>query len=215
MTWWFRKRNREAELREEIEFHLSEETEQREAEGLRSDEARWAGRRELGNVGLVQEDTRAAWGWTLVEQLAQDLRYGLRTMAKNPSFTLLAVLSLALGIGANVAIYSFMDTLLLRSLPVSDPKLLVVLNWHKPNQRMRDSVVHSGSGSSYDGPGGGMAAGIFPFPAFELFQKSSDQVFSSVFAYYPTRYVHSDGAKARASRRAASTFRAIIFAGWR
>ncbi len=190
LKWMATRRDKEAELRAELEFHLSEEAELREGEGLRSDDARWAARRELGNLGLVQEDTRSAWGWTMVEQFAQDLRYGWRTSRKNPSFTLLAVLSLALGIGANVAIYSFMDTLLLRSLPVSDPESLAVVNWHMKASRMRGSVVHSGSGSMFDGGDGGLSAGIFPFPAFELVRKSSGAVFSSVFAYYPTRYVN-------------------------
>ena len=71
-----------------------------------------------------------AWSWTLLEQLVQDLRYAARTMLRNPAFTVLAALSLALGIGANTAIYSFMDALLMRSLPVADPESLVVLKWH-------------------------------------------------------------------------------------
>ena len=104
-----------------------------------ANEARWAARRELGNLTLVQEDTRAVWGWTILEQLGQDLRYALRTMAANRLFTVLAVLSLALGIGANTAIYSFMDSILLRSLPVSDPESLVVLNWHAKDQRSATS----------------------------------------------------------------------------
>ena len=76
-----------------------------------------------------------------LEQLGQDLRYAFRTMAANRLFTLLAVSSLALGIGANTAIYSFMDAILLRSLPVADPESLVVLNWHaKPRTaRLRDA----------------------------------------------------------------------------
>ena len=77
------------------------------------------------------------WTWTYLEQLAQDCRYGLRTMAANKTFSLLAILSLALGIGANTAIYSFMDSLLLRSLPVSDPESLAVLNWGAQPQRTR------------------------------------------------------------------------------
>ena len=72
------------------------------------------------------------WTWTYLEQLAQDCRYGIRTMAANKTFSVLAILSLALGIGANTAIYSFMDSLLLRSLPVSDPESLAVLNWRAP-----------------------------------------------------------------------------------
>ncbi|PYU94015.1 MAG: multidrug ABC transporter substrate-binding protein, partial [Acidobacteria bacterium] len=97
-----------------------EEAEERQAEGLAEQEARWAARRELENVTLVRENTRAVWTWTFFEQLVQDLRYALRTMIHNRAFTALAALSLALGIGANTAIYSFMDSILLRSLPVSN-----------------------------------------------------------------------------------------------
>ena len=120
-TWWMQRRRKEDELREELEFHLAEEADERQADGLTEDQARWAARRDLGNVTLLREDTRTLWTWTLLEQLAQDLRYALRTMFRNRAFTALAALSLALGIGANTAIYSFMDAILLRSLPVSDP----------------------------------------------------------------------------------------------
>ena len=77
----------------------------------------------------VLEETRTVWAWTPLEQLAQDVRYAFRTMIRNRTFTALAAISLALGIGANTAIYSFMDSILLRSLPVSDPASLVVVKW--------------------------------------------------------------------------------------
>ena len=78
---------------------------------------------------------RAAWGWTLAEQFVQDLRYALRNMVSNKAFTALAILSLALGIGANTAIFSFMDSILLRSLPVDHPERLVILSfWTKENE---------------------------------------------------------------------------------
>jgi predicted permease len=188
LRWMTERRRKEAELRDELQFHLDEEAAQHQAEGLARQEAKWAARRELGNVALVQENTRAAWGWTMLEQLGQDLRYGFRTMASNRLFTLLVILSLALGIGSNTAIYSFMDAILLRSLPVSNPESLVVLNWHS-DVPMRGSVVHGGSGSIYGDSSHGSTAGIFPYPAFELLRKS-DAVFSSVFAYYPTREVN-------------------------
>ena len=121
--WWLERRRKEAELREELEFHLSEEADDRQAEGLTVDQARQAALRDLGNVTLVREDARAVWTWTVVEQLAQDVRYALRTMIRNPAFSGLAVLTLALGIGANTAIYSFMDSILLRSLPVAGPRI--------------------------------------------------------------------------------------------
>src|SRR5438876_4030205 len=105
-------------------------------------------------------------------------------MAANRQFTLLAVSSLALGIGANTAIYSFMDSILLRSLPVSDPEWLVVLNWHS-RARGGDSVMKSMSGTTYEDSKSGVEAGIFPFPAYELFRKN-DSVFSIVFAHFPS-----------------------------
>ena len=181
LRWLTQRRNKEAELREELEFHLGEEADERREEGLAEDEARRAARRELGNVVLVEEDTRAAWGWTIVEQLGQDLRYAFRTMAANRLFTMLAVLSLALGIGANTAIYSFMDAILLRSLPVADAGSLVVLNWHT-KQVARDGVMHGMSGTTWDDAKTGTTAGIFPYPVFELFRKN-DALFSSVFGH--------------------------------
>ena len=181
LGWLTERRRKEDELREELQFHLDEEAEQRQAEGLAKDQARWAACRDLGNVLLIQESTRAVWTWTFFEQLVQDLRYALRAMIHNRAFTALAALSLALGIGANTAIYSFLDALLLRSLPVSDPASLVVLNWRAKVWR-GDSVVEAMSGSIYDDSRMGSVSGIFPYPAFELLQ-NSDTVFSEVFAF--------------------------------
>jgi hypothetical protein len=95
-TWWLQRRRKEDELREELKFHLAEEAGERQADGLSEDEARWAARRDLGNVTLLREDTRTLWSWILLEQLAQDIRYGLRTMAANKTFSAMAILSLAL-----------------------------------------------------------------------------------------------------------------------
>ncbi len=125
LVWLIHRRKREADLQEELAFHLAAETEDRQADGLSAEEARYGARRDLGNVTLVQEDTRAAWGWVALEHLVQDLRYGLRGLRKNPAFTATAVLSLALGIGANTAIFSLIDALMLRWLPVRDPQALV------------------------------------------------------------------------------------------
>ena len=184
LRWLTQSGRKEAELRDELQFHLEEEAEERRAEGLAEDEARWAARRELGSLALVQENTRAAWGWTILEQLAQDARYAFRTMAANRLFTALVVMCLALGIGANTAIYSFMDAILLRALPVSDPGALVVLNWHaKSPTRFPDFVMRSMSGSSWRNAESGTTSGMFPFAVYELFQQE-DAVFSSVFAYF-------------------------------
>jgi macrolide transport system ATP-binding/permease protein len=177
LKWLVQRRRKEDELREELEFHILEEAEQSGSD---------AARRELGNLTRIREETRSAWGWTMVEQFAQDLRYAVRSMGANKLFSLLAILSLALGIGANTAIYSFMDAILLRSLPVADPGSLVVLNWHaKQVAQWGSFVMHTISGSTFDDPKSGTTSGIFPYPAFELFQ--NDSIFSSVFAYHPVR----------------------------
>ena len=127
LHWLARRPGKEAELQEELQFHLDEEAEERAVTSLGAPQARLAARRDLGNLTRVQEDTRAVWSWTLVEQLLQDFRYALRTMAANRTFSALAILSLALGIGANTAIFSFMDSILLRSPPVRNPESLVTL----------------------------------------------------------------------------------------
>ena len=89
------RRQKEEDLRDELQFHLDEEAEERQAEGLPGEEARRAACLDFGNITLVQEETRAAWTWTYLEQLAQDCRYGFRTIAANKTFSLLAILSLA------------------------------------------------------------------------------------------------------------------------
>ncbi len=186
---YLRRRRFEQELDEEMRHHLALKE--------RDSGSTEAAHTQFGNVALLKEDSRAMWTWTLFEQLAQDLRYALRAMINNRAFTALAALSLALGIGANTAIYSFMDSILLRSLPVSDHQSLVMLNWHAQargggpqgkagKQAKGVAIMHgmiSTSGSTYIDPQKGFTGAIFPYPAFELFRKN-DTVFSSVFSYY-------------------------------
>jgi macrolide transport system ATP-binding/permease protein len=179
LVWLFQRRRKEAELQEELQFHLDEEADERRTEEMPAEAARRIARLELGNIGRITEDARAVWGWTLLEQLIQDTRYALRTMARNKAFSALVVLSLALGIGANTAIFSFLDSILLRSLPVADPGSLVVLNTHTRHDSFHGTNTHD---NDYRVPNGGYVGGIFAYPAFELFQKN-DSVFSSVFGY--------------------------------
>ena len=185
VTWWRQRRRKEDQLREELAFHLAEEARERQAGGLAEDQARWAARRDLGNVTRLREDTRTLWSWVPIEQLAQDVRYGLRTMFTNRLFTALAALSLALGIGANTAIYSFMDAILLRALPVSDPASLVVVKWRSRPFSFAagaEFVMHSINGNLYH-DGSDRTAAVFPFPAFERLQEVSAPVMSGLFAY--------------------------------
>ena len=126
-----------------MELHLAEKAAELQADGMTAERARAEARRRFGNVGLKQEESREIWMTRFWSELGQDVRYGCRTMTANKAFSALAVLSLALGIGANTAIYSFMESILLRSLPVADPESLVVLNWHsRPPQNARKEWVH-------------------------------------------------------------------------
>jgi len=111
-------RRREESLDEEIQDYLDRETRENVDAGMSLDEARQAARRKLGPMLRVKEDVRSAWGWSWIEHLWQDLRYGCRSLRQNPGFTTIAVLSIALGVGANCAMFTAADALVLRPLPV-------------------------------------------------------------------------------------------------
>ncbi len=183
MDWriWPRTQ-RERDLRDEIAHDLALEADERMRAGASAEEAERASRRDFGNVLLVREDVRETWGWTSLDRLAQDVRYGWRTLCKNPLFTMMAVLTLALGIGANTAIYSVIDAIMIRALPVRDPGELVILNWRAPREPL---VIDSHTGSEYDEPGGGKTSPDFPWPAYELL-RDHNTVFTSLFAYQDT-----------------------------
>jgi len=120
-----------ADLDRDIEDHLQRETEDNIARGMPPTEARLAALRKFGNITLAKEDTRGVWSLTWLEQMLRDVRYAVRTLRLNPVFTAVAVLTLALGIGMNTAVYSVIHAVLFR--PLSYPhgeRLLWVSNHH-------------------------------------------------------------------------------------
>jgi putative ABC transport system permease protein len=121
----FFRRRRHEDLGDEIRTHLEMDTADRIDRGATPDAAARAARRELGNISHIQEATYDVWGWRWLERLAQDLRYAVRTLRRNPGFATVAIVSLALGIGANTALFQVMNAVRMRTLPVSDPASLV------------------------------------------------------------------------------------------
>ena len=148
-----------------MQQHIDQAVRDRVARGVPPDEARSAARREFGNMGHVRDVTREQWGWTWLEHLVQDVRYGLRTLRQSPGFTIVAVLSLALGIGANTAVFSLMDAVVLRSLPVRHPEQLVAVT---------------------NGPGN-LRAGIFTNPTWEQL-RDQPTLFAGALAYGATSF---------------------------
>jgi predicted permease len=122
-----RRRQFDADLEEEIRLHLELREQEQVRAGLAPRDARYAALRRFGNETLLKEESYMVWGWEWLESLVQDATYGSRAMLRSPGLTIVALLSLALGIGANSAIFSLLDAVMLRSLPVKDPAQLVLL----------------------------------------------------------------------------------------
>ncbi len=163
----FWRRRIYSDLSNEIQEHLEEKIEELVAGGMSREEAGHAARREFGNVTLVQEDGRNIWRWPLIENLLGDVRYGLRTLRKSPGFSGVAVLTLALGIGANTAIFSLVDAVLLRALPIDKPEQLLQVLIQNPRR--------------------GDAEGGFTNPLWEQLRDHQD-VFSDIFAWGKHRF---------------------------
>src|SRR5215472_6244893 len=122
------------DLSEEIREHLEEKVEGLVRNGMSPEDAEFAARREFGNVSLTEERARDVWRWPTVENLLNDIRYGFRMLRNNPGFSVVAIVTLALGIGANTAIFSVVDRALIRPLPYWQPNRLITVTEVRPQE---------------------------------------------------------------------------------
>src|SRR5438270_13448837 len=149
----FASQRQDQELNEELQAHLEMLVEENRRKGMPEDQARRAARLTLGGIAQTEEAYREARGLHFVQTFFQDLRYALRMLRRAPGFAAVVVISLALGIGANTAIFSAIDAVMLRMLPVEDPQQLVMLHWHAPKhpQKYVSDLEGSGLGSAKEG----------------------------------------------------------------
>src|SRR6266699_1207987 len=129
------------QLDDEIQFHLDQQIAENIAAGRSPEEARYAAMRAFGNPTLLKEETRETWGWTWLEQIAQDLRHSARALARTPAFAFAAILVIALGIGATTALFTVVRSVLLDPLPFEDPARLIRLYEQSPDGKFPYNVV--------------------------------------------------------------------------
>ncbi len=161
----FQRRRIEADMAEEMRLHLELQTEVNLKAGMPPDEARYAAQRQFGNVASIQEQARDQRGWVWLESVGRDIRFAVRSLWKTPGFSLVVILTLALGIGTNTAVFSVVDALLLRALPIKEPERLVVLAATGPVNTGRDFPY-----PLFDQEGHNLA---FPFAFYEQFRDQS------------------------------------------
>jgi predicted permease len=196
----FRRNRFDAELREEVELHLALRRQALVEDGMDQRDADREARRMFGNVTAIREETRSMWSFPSIETMLQDVRYGVRLLRRSPIFTVVSVVSLAIGIGASAAVFSLADAVLLRKLPVSNPDELVILQWRSTARMPAPSL----SGNfSQDGPD--LSSTSFSLPTFQAMRKDAAlnaRVFG--FAGYMSLNLGIDGSPETAEGQAVS-----------
>lgn len=180
-TWWRAVRHEPAvgaQVDEELQFHVESYAEDLVRGGLSREEAWRRAKAELGSLAAVRENSRQAWGTRWFDELRGDLRYALRLLAKSPGFTLIAVGSLALGIGANTVIFTAAQHALLDRLPVPHPDQLRLLEWTEP----KDGIVQEMWGFFDDTPGGGELSTSFSYPVYQQLRRENRSL-TDIFAF--------------------------------
>ncbi|HUD98758.1 MAG TPA: ABC transporter permease [Bryobacteraceae bacterium] len=175
-----RRRQADQDLDEELAYHIAQRTQEFIADGLQPRDARAAALREWRGVEQIKEECRDMRRVNFIQDLAADIRYGLRQLLASPGFTMVVAVSLALGIGANTAIFSLMDAVMFEMLPVKQPRQLVMLKW---SAKGWPDVVQDLEGSSMqDERTGRSSSESFPYPVYEHF-RDRNHVFSCTFAF--------------------------------
>jgi len=187
----FRRDSLEARMDSELASHLAFLTDDLVRSGLSPEEAARQARIAIGPMLKHKEDMRASLGLRWLDQLVADLRYALRLLRKSPAFTAVAIASLALGIGANTAIFTVAQHMLLDRLSVSHPEQLRMLFWTEP----REGLVHEMWGTWDDLPGGGQVSSSFSYPVYEQLRRQNKSL-ADIMAFKPygrmTVTIHGD-----------------------
>lgn len=183
----FLQRNREQELADEIQSHLEMQIEDNLRQGMSPEEARYAALRKFGGVDQVKEVYRDRRGLPFVETFLRDLRYGGRMLRRSKIVTTVAILSLALGIGANTALFSVVDAVLLKTLPVEEPHRLMVFQWQSARS-FRTTGMRGTSNVTVPPDMRGLS--LFRYEVFERMRQAqvaagSESPLSDVFAFGP------------------------------
>ena len=181
-SWIFavlRRARMEDDMDAELRFHIDTLAEDLNRKGKSRQEALRQARLEFGGMERIKEECRDARGINLMESVFRDVRFGLRTLRKSPGFTAVVVLSLGLGIGANTAVFTLLNTILFKMLPVTNPQQLALLQWAVPEGKDLQDVWYDGSSWPEKGKEVGFS---FSYPIFQQL-RAGNQVFSDLFAF--------------------------------